>query len=63
MKSDSNEKPQNDIIDIKLGYDQIISNSDRILLAIKERENRLGKVLEDFEQVFYFFSLLQSQFY
>jgi WNK lysine deficient protein kinase len=63
MKTDSNEKPRNDIIDIKLGYDQIISNSDRILLAIKERESRLGKVLEDFEQVFYFLSLLQSQLY
>lgn len=61
MNSDSNEKPQNNISDIKLGYDQIISNSDRILLTIKERENRLGKVLEDFEQVFCFLSLLQLQ--
>jgi WNK lysine deficient protein kinase len=51
LKKNLNEKSQNNIIDIKAGFDPIISNSDRILLAIKERENRLGKVLEDFEQV------------
>jgi hypothetical protein len=54
MENTLNEKFQNVVIDIKAGYDPIISNSDRILLAMKERENRLGKVLEDFEQVLLF---------